>query len=151
MPRMPYNLEPLMSVTPLSQYSRRSFAACFCLLAVVLLYAPLSGAAWASHAMSCCNGDHCNIPQHHHQKTATQPASHKDCDHGAGGLMACSMSCCQNPDQPIVSAMIFVLPQLALAGLPNFSTRAEAPAQSVEIPGSIEPISPPPRIAGAAL
>jgi hypothetical protein len=138
-------------VKPLSQHGRRSFAACFCLLAVALLYAPLGGAAWASLAMSCCNGDHCNIPQHHHQKPDAQPASHEDCAHGAGGLMACSMSCCQNPDQPIVSAMIFVLPPLAFAAVPNFSAGAEAPAHSDEIARSIKPLSPPPRVAGAAL
>ncbi len=138
-------------MTRLSQDRRRVSAACVCLLGVALLYAPLAGAAWAGHAMTCCAADHCNIPQHHHQKTPARLASSGDCEHDGRGLAACSMSCCQNPDNVVVTAMIFVLPQLSFAsaaivgiGVPEF-------AHALEIPRSIEPLSPPPRVTRAAL
>ena len=101
--------------------------------------------------MACCSGDHCHIPQHHHAKAPAQPAAHEDCGHDGGGLLACSMSCCQNPDQPVVTAVIFVLPHLALAAAPNPGIGGVEPTQSVEILRSSKPLSPPPRAAGAAL
>jgi hypothetical protein len=118
-----------------------------CLLAVALLYGPLAGAAWSSHAMACCTGDHCSIPRHHHQK---DPAN-TDCGHDMGGLTDCSMSCCQNPDRPVVTAVAFVLPHLAFASASMQVTRADDAPRAVEIPRSVEPLSPPPRVAAAAL
>src|SRR5262249_55804003 len=116
----------MVSETPVTQVRQRGcqvFAARFCLLAVALLYAPLAGAAWANHAVACCSGDHCAIPQHHHSKAPPQPAAHEDCDHDASGLVACSMSCCENADQPVLTAMIFLLPQWTLDAMPNPGTR----------------------------
>jgi hypothetical protein len=101
--------------------------------------------------MACCTADHCNIPRHHHQKAQAQPASRGDCNHDAGGLMACAMSCCQNPDPAIATAMIFVLPPLAFASTAIVGTRVVEFAHSLENPRSIEPLSPPPRATRAAL
>jgi hypothetical protein len=101
--------------------------------------------------MACCTADHCNIPQHHHQKTPARPASSGDCNHDAVGLMACSMSCCQNPDKVVATAMMFVLPPLAFASAAIVSTGSVESAHSLEIPRFIEPLSPPPRVTGAAL
>jgi hypothetical protein len=120
------------------------------LLAVVLLYAPLAGAVWVGHAMACCTGDHCNIHEHHHRKAAPADAgSHLDCGHNMSGLMACSMSCCQDPDKPMVSAFAFVLPSLTLSDAPMLVARTAEAARSIAIPRTIEPLAPPPRFAVA--
>jgi hypothetical protein len=138
-----------------SQKQPRIFAAWVCLLAALLLYGPLAAAAWSSHAMACCTSDHCNIPRHHHQKAPEHPAAGSagamDCGHDMSGMTACSMSCCQDPDRPVVTAVVFVLPHPAfsLGAMPV--TRANDARCSIEIPRAIEPLSPPPRLATAAL
>lgn len=124
---------------------RRVSAACLCLLAIVLLYAPLAGAAWVGHAMACCTADHCNIPEHHHRKAPAHPASDMDCGHDMSGMTACSMSCCQDPDKPAVTAVAFVLPSLTFASAPMLVARAVEAARSIEIPRTIQPLAPPPR------
>jgi hypothetical protein len=129
-----------------TQNRRRFFAAWSCLLAVALLYAPLAGAAWSSRAMACCTEDHCNVPRHHHQKKPTQ----SECGHDLCGLSDCSISCSQNPDGPVVTAVAFVLPTLTFASAPVLVTRTVGTLRSVEIPRSVEPLSPPPRVAVAA-
>jgi hypothetical protein len=129
-----------MSSSKQSRY--RLLAAWMCLLAVAMLFAPLAGAAWMVRAMSCCTGDHCAIPQHHHRATVDA-----DCDHGSGGgLTNCSMACCQDQDRPFATAMTFVLPPLAVSSAPMSITRATAALRSTEIPRSIRPLLPPPRI-----
>src|SRR5712691_10436367 len=89
---------------------RRSISASICLLVVVLLYAPLAGAAWSSYQASCCASDQCPIAGHHHQKPPAAPANHMDCGHDMPGMMACSMSCCHDSERSMVSAVAFVLP-----------------------------------------
>jgi hypothetical protein len=132
------------------QRRHRVFAACLCLLAVALVYAPLAGAVWAGHALACCTGDHCNIPEHHHRKAAlADTGSRADCDHEGSGMSACSMSCCQDPDKPMVSAFAFVLPSLTLAGAPVLVAGTAKAASSIEIPRTFQPPAPPPRLAAA--
>jgi hypothetical protein len=138
-----------------SQDRRRIFAAWVCLLTALLLYGPLAAAAWSSHVMACCTNNHCDIPRHHHNKPQELPASDAagamDCAHDMSGMTACSMSCCQDPDRPVVTAVVFVLPHpaFALGAMPV--TRANDARRSIEIPRAIEPLSPPPRLAAAAL
>lgn len=126
---------------------RRALAAWVCLLAVALLFAPYAGAAWASHAMSCCTGDHCDIPQHHHRKTpVSKTPAHADCDHEGGGDMTeCSMSCCQDEERPLMGAMNFVMPPVVFsAGAMPSAPALDAPS-SIEIPRSVLPLLQPPR------
>jgi hypothetical protein len=120
------------------------------LLAVALVYAPLAGAVWAGHSMACCTGDHCDIPEHHHRKAApADGGSHADCDHEGRGMSACSMSCCQDPDKPMVSAFAFVLPSLVQSGGPMLVARAVKAAKTIEISRTPQPQAPPPRFAAA--
>jgi hypothetical protein len=137
---------PVNPVHRPSQDRRGLFAAWLCLLAVALLYAPLAGAAWSAHALDCCTAGFCKIPEHHHKK-APAPT---DCDHGSG-MSNCSMSCCQDQDSPVVTAMTFVLPPLMLVSVPLHATRAMDSPHSIEIPRSIQPLLPPPRIVRAVL
>jgi hypothetical protein len=123
-------------------------------MAAALLYAPLAAAAWSSRAMACCTGDHCDIPQHHHQR-ATDPASGAsegpNCGHEMNGMMGCTMSCCQDTDRPVVTAVLFVLPHPVFAPHVMQTKRADDARRSVEIPRATEPLSPPPRVVVAAL
>jgi hypothetical protein len=123
----------------------RRLGAYFCLLATLLLYAPLAGAAWSAHSMACCTGDHCPIRGHHHQKPA---ASHEDCEHELG-MSSCSMSCCQDEEKAATSALVFVLPDAqSLAAL--IPVIGASDSQIVpEIPRPARPVSPPPRTSPA--
>jgi len=133
------------------RYNRwRSISASICLLMVILLYAPLAGAAWSSHQMACCASGQCPIPAHHHQKTPAAPADHMDCGHEMAGMTACSMSCCHDSDRSLVASMAFVLPPSAVAAE---ATAIKSPIEltkPLDFPRSIEPLSPPPRFIPAA-
>ena len=130
-----------------SQQRKTIVAAWVCLFAAVALYAPLAGAAWSAHAMSCCTGDYCPIAQHHHQKKQASPHSDMDCGHDMGEMMNCSMSCCQGSEKPLVTSVAFVLPDMVSASAPIAVTGAADTLQSLEIPRSLKPVSPPPRFA----
>ena len=125
----------------------RIVGAWVCLLAAVFLYAPLAAATWSARAMACCSGDSCPIAAHHHrQKVPAQQRSHMDCEHDAGEMMNCSMSCCQSSEKPLVTAVAFVLPHLVSAITPASVVSATETAHAVAIPQSAEPLSPPPRL-----
>jgi hypothetical protein len=129
-----------------AQNRRRIIAALACLLAVIFLYAPYAAAAYSSQARACCTDGFCNIPKHHHTKAPANSTSAKDCGHDMGGMMDCSMSCCQDPDKSVVvTSLAFVLPPVTVADSATIVTRAVERVQSIEIPRSIEPVSPPPR------
>jgi hypothetical protein len=123
----------------------RILAALVCLLAVAFLYAPFAAAAWSSHAMACCTDGFCNIPKHHHKKAPANSTASEDCDHQMGGMMDCSMSCCQDPVRPAVTSMAFVLPPATCAASAMSITGAVERVHSIEIPRTIAPLSPPPR------
>jgi len=132
------------------QSRRRSISASICLLMVVLLYAPLAGAAWASRQMACCASGQCRIPAHHHQKTPAAPANHMDCGHEMAGMTACSLSCCHDTDRSLVASMAFVLPPSAVAAEATIIKSPIELAKPLDFPRFIEPLSPPPRFIPAA-
>jgi hypothetical protein len=127
----------------------RLLAAWVCLLAAVALYAPLAAAAWSAHSMACCTGDQCPIAAHHHQKKQASPHSDMYCGHAMGEMMNCSMSCCQNSEQPIVTAVAFVLPDATVVSAPIAFVNTTSIVESTELPRPAEPLSPPPRFAFA--
>jgi hypothetical protein len=129
---------------------RRKIVAAICLLTVLLLYAPLGGAAWTSYQNSCCTSGQCKIPAHHHHKTPAAPADHMDCGHDMPGMMACAMNCCQDSERSFASPVAFVIPA-------STQTVTAAPVQSSiefseprEFPQPNEPLSPPPRLIALA-
>ena len=130
-----------------SKDRKKIAAACICLFAAMALYAPLAGAAWSAHAMACCNGDSCPIAQHHHQKKQAAPHSEMDCGHDMGEMMDCSMSCCRGSENPLVTSIAFVLPHVSSASANIAVTGAAGSLQALEIPRSLKPVSPPPRLA----
>src|SRR5467141_209576 len=129
---------------------RRSISASICLLVVVLLYAPLAGAAWSSYQSACCTSGQCPIPAHHHQKTSAEHTNHMDCGRDTTGMMACAMSCCHDSDRSLVTSIAFVLPpSVAVAASAAIESPIEL-AKPLDFPRSIEPLSPPPRFLSAA-
>ena len=127
------------------QIRRRVFSALACLLAVVFLYAPFAAAAWSSHDMACCTAGYCNIPKHHHSKAPSNSATGEECDHGAAGMMSCSMACCQDVDKLVVTSLAFVLPPSTTAFSASLVSRNTERSRFIGIPRTIEPLSPPPR------
>lgn len=138
-----------MTVQPQNRW--RSFFAALCLLAVALLYAPLGGATWLLYSSACCtSGAQCPIHGHHHAPTPTSPNNPMDCGHDMAAMAQCSMSCCQNPDRPVVAPGIFVLPSSVSV---SFSTVFEpflAPPSQQNSFSSFKPLSPPPRFSSPA-
>jgi hypothetical protein len=135
------------------QNRHRFIAASICLLAVVLLYAPLAGAAWSSYQSSCCMSGQCKVPAHHHHKAPAAPANPMDCDHDGhdmSGMMACAMSCCHDSERSLVTSIAFLLPPALAAAVPLAVTSSVELAKSVNFLRSIEPLSPPPRFFFAA-
>jgi len=129
-------------------------AAWFCLLAVALLYAPLAGAEWLAHSKDCCTGGYCTIPEHHHHKHQRAPAQNSspmDCGHDMGGMMSCSMSCCQDPARPALMPGMFLLPSVSFAPLAARVLRPIKIASALEISRFVKPLSPPPRLASPVL
>jgi hypothetical protein len=136
-------------VSTSNQERKRIVAAWVCLFAAVALYAPLAGAAWSTHAMSCCTGDYCPIAQHHHQKKQAPSHSDMDCGHDIREMMNCSISCCENSEKPLVTGLAFVLPDLAFISAPVAVAHAAETLLTFEIRLSLQPLSPPPRFACA--
>jgi len=138
------------SMQTVRQNRRRSIAASICLLTVVLLYAPLAGAAWSSYQSACCMSGQCKIPAHHHHKTPAAPTNHMDCGHDMAGMMDCAISCCHDSDRSLVTSIAFVLPPNVGAAPSTAITSPIELAKSVNSLRSIEPLSPPPRFVSAA-
>lgn len=130
----------------------KKIAAFVCLLAVVLLWAPLWAAALQANGMVCCTGGMC--PTHAHSNTNHASAENEttsetpmQCDHsGHGSMMNCDMSCCHDQGQTFVASLHFVMPTLPVVLLPQ-QTLASAPTLEVtQISHPSAPLPPPPRI-----
>jgi hypothetical protein len=74
-----------------------------------------------------------------------------DCGHDMAGMASCSISCCQSPDRPAVTLLAFLLPSPASLIVPAVATEFTTALKTIEIPRSMEPVSPPPRFVAAVL
>jgi hypothetical protein len=125
----------------------RRIAACLCLFAVVLFYAPLTIAALSG--ASCCANGICPVHKQHHD--ASNDAMPMDCGHDMSHMTPCSMSCCHTTDEAALNPQAFVIPQAATLSGPGLALESISPATSLELLLSSDPLSPPPRISSAAL
>jgi hypothetical protein len=139
-----------IGMTTRHQNRSRSFYSIACLLAVVLLYAPLAAAAWSSYAAGCCTSNQCPIKEHHHHQSPAAPENHMDCGHELSGMTACTMSCCHNPDRPFVFSVVFVSSASINIFEPSALQSHIAFTKLPDLRRSIEPLSPPPRLLSAA-
>ena len=130
----------------------RLMGAWVCLVAALLLWAPMWAIAWQARGMPCCTGNECPVRGHAGSKrvaknvSAAQENAPMKCRRGSqAGLMECRMSCCQNQEQALVGAVIFVLPEATTISVPStFRTTEGKPLVRV-IAHLFEPPSPPPR------
>jgi hypothetical protein len=131
----------------------RLAAAWFCLLAVVLLYAPQAGSALLAYEADCCVGGFCNIPEHHHHKQQPVPSndSPMDCGHDMSGMTSCSMSCCKDPARPALIPGAFVLPPASFVPVTGEVLSPVLFASSLELSRFVKPLSPPPRFSASLL
>ena len=65
-------------------------------------------------------------------------------------MIACSMSCCHDSERSVVSAVAFVLPSPVVVVAPAGIKSPIEPAKLLDFLRSVEPLSPPPRLAPAA-
>lgn len=126
--------------------ARRNVGAYLCLLATVLLYAPLAALACSVSPMSCCDGDHCPLHRQHRQDTHKHDM---DCGHDSDEMTACSMDCCHTSEKAALTLLTFVLPYPGIVAEASLVTGAHQIIQSSEILLSHQPLSPPPRLASA--
>lgn len=135
----------------------RKMAGWVCLLAVMLLWAPLWAAALEASAMGCCADGFCGRATHEHQKTNQAVAVHTapaetpmECEHHGGpqnkpGAMKCSISCCHQNEASLTRLALFLLRvPSALCGPAEVQTFKVFVAPVAFVP-SLEPLSPPPR------
>ncbi|MGC1483431.1 MAG: hypothetical protein WA789_06525 [Candidatus Acidiferrum sp.] len=138
----------------------RRISAWLCLLAATLLYAPLAGAAWMARNTDCCAGGYCPIAARHQHKQQIAPpqnSSPMDCGHdmngmgGTGDTMSCSVSCCPDQARPALIPGTFLLPPASVALVSEEVSRPVQVKNSLELSRFVQPLSPPPRFAVAAL
>ena len=131
----------------------RRIAACACLVALLLIRAPIATATLMTVTGACCDGDYCPIHgNHHHTKNTPARTNHPvptDCDHGghsASQVSTCSMSCCHDAQPSVATAHTFLLTPITLttALAPLFSASATPAANSASL--AFAPLAPPPRI-----
>jgi hypothetical protein len=129
----------------------RTFGAWVCLVAVVMLWAPMGAAAWQANGMACCEGGMCVA--HGHSKTnpaiprqATPRESPMNCEHhGDSGVVNCSMTCGHDGSPSVTTAVIFVLPESAAIRGPARTLAAPTSFAPTAFVRSYDPLSPPPR------
>lgn len=129
----------------------RTTGAWVCLLAVVLLWAPMYAAAWQTQGMACCGGGFCAAHEHpkpsqSHRRQAMAREASTNCEHhGKGGFIACSMSCCHESGSSLTTAVIFLLPPTAIVSQPAAALASPVSFAPMAFVQSFDPPSPPPR------
>ena len=129
----------------------RKLGACVCLVALILLWAPLWASALQASGMACCDGAMCPLHGHAPKKSSGKTNPAKDapmagCEHyGRKAAMDCTAACCHPADPAVTGAIVFVLPIPLLVSAPLFSGASEARILSQVNSPVFEPASPPPR------
>jgi hypothetical protein len=132
----------------------RKMGAWVCLVAALLLWAPIWAMAFQASGMGCCTGGLCPAHGRHKANQATNQQSAPaetpmECEHhgdtGQQGAMKCSMSCCEESTDALMAAAIFILPETTAISVLTGSTVAPIELTPTEFMQSIRPPSPPPR------
>ena len=127
--------------------TKQRLNALVCFVVLILIYAPIATAAAMAVTGACCSGDECPIHgnRHHPQKTDNPPM---DCGHGEHNMSTmdnCSMSCCQNTEQPAIHGNLFLLTPLSVStSLTRLSEISFAPA-ATNLSPAFAPLAPPPK------
>jgi hypothetical protein len=118
-------------------------AAAICLFAALCLYAPLTLSALQA-TPSCCTGNHCAIPQHHHRSVSADPENDMACHHAAPAMTDCNMACCQDHERAPITPVAYVLPPSITNFMALVMTQQEKAATLSKFSRSEAPLSPPP-------
>lgn len=125
--------------------------ACVCLMAVILLWAPLWASAFQASSMACCDGAMCPVHGHAPKKSPHEAQPGKEappvaCDHHSrNSSMSCNMACCHPTDPAVTGAILFVLPTPSGISAPALVGQ-RPPNLAVTMSSAIfDPASPPPR------
>jgi hypothetical protein len=127
----------------------RTVGACVCLIAVLLLWAPMWASAWMARGMACCDGNMCAA--HAHGKTNSPGKSdatknEMECEHSrSAGMTACSMSCCHEEGASVVRSSVYVLPAPAAVFVPAETVSLRIAVKHDEVLQVFAPPSPPPK------
>jgi hypothetical protein len=131
----------------------RTFGAWVCLLAVVMLWAPMGAVAWQANGMACCESGMCVA--HGHSKTnqpipqkqkATPGESPMNCEHQDDrGVVNCSITCGHESGASVTTAVIFLLPDPAVICRPSNTLTAPTISAPTAFVQWYDPLSPPPR------
>jgi hypothetical protein len=122
-------------------------AASACLLALLLVYAPIASATLLAVTGACCTGDQCPIHGNHHPSKHDEPAA-MDCHgdkHNVNQMDSCSISCCHTDQRAAVNANIFVLTPISVSTplLTNTQTFLAFAATGLSL--AFAPLAPPPK------
>jgi hypothetical protein len=127
----------------------RSAGACVCLLAVLLLWAPMWASAWMARVTACCTGNMCAV--HGHGKTSSPGKSEAtkndmECQHPRGaGMVACGMSCYHKEAASPVTSSVYVLPEPVDVWAPPETVNSTVASKHEEVLQVFAPPSPPPK------
>jgi len=154
-PEMKYHCDAQMRILRLQtprQRLQKSVAAIACLIALLLVYAPMATATLMAVTGACCTGDYCPIHGNHHpsQKSDAQQNENAPMDcghegHATSKMNSCSVSCCQTVEQIAVKVHVFLLTPLPITT--SLATLCPAP---IALNGSLvspvfAPKAPPPK------
>jgi hypothetical protein len=137
---------------PLSSAPGNKLAACVCLLAVLLLWAPSWAAAFQAQRMACCTGGMCPLHGHAPKKSPHDSGAQKEgppatCEHhGRKAAMDCSMACCHPHAPAVTGAIDFVLPAPAIVAAHLRAEAARPRPCTLANSFAFQPASPPPRM-----
>ena len=127
----------------------RSVGACVCLVAVLLLWAPMWASAWMARGMACCDGNMCAAHDHAKSGSAGKSDTTKsetECEHSrSAGMTACSVSCCREQGASLVSSGVYVLPELVVVSVPAETLGLAVEVKHDEVMQVFAPPSPPPK------
>jgi hypothetical protein len=130
----------------------RRVSAWISMLAILLIYAPVTTATLMAVTGACCTGDQCPIHGNLHPAKES-PAQQRDnspmdCDHhghAANKMQTCSMSCCHTVEQPAIHAHIFLLTPVSLQSSLVLVSSASFVPTTIEVSPAFAPLAPPPK------
>jgi hypothetical protein len=133
--------------------SGRRLAAAVCLLAVLVMWAPLWAAALSASGIGCCDGAMC--PAHGHSPAkngvpASAPAQSEQpmqCDHENHGdsMMNCGISCYHEQAHTFVASVQFVMPSPTVLLQPQQAVSSVRALEVAHVLSFFDPLAPPPR------
>jgi hypothetical protein len=127
----------------------RTAGAYVCLLAVLLLWAPMWASAWMARGTACCMGTMCALHGHGNTRSpgkSEAPKNDRECQHPRGtGMVGCDMSCYHKEGASLVSSSVYVLPESVDISAPSETVNSTVASKPEAVLQVFAPPSPPPK------